>query len=189
MNTKISVWVISGMLFSFFLPSLGMAQAYHRLSTRDFAGSPPSNDSFAAYTYCYVSYSYNTTRHNGNYNIDFNVQLLLNTDKSWIRFDQVKTREVLLNVLKHEQGHYNIAYLMRNELYSVFTHHRYTSNYQMEIATLFRAVDIKYHKLNDDYETETQHMSDLHNQEKWNAWFSKQLDNAEIANNSGNVSY
>jgi hypothetical protein len=175
-------WIVVLLLFS--LPFTGMAQAYHRLAARDFAGTPPPDDAFAAYTYCYVNYFYNATRYNGNYTVSFNVQLMLGTNRSWIRFNQVKTRELLQEILRHEQGHYNIAYLMRNELYSVFTHHRYTANYQAEIAGLFKQVDAKYHKLNQDYENETQHMTDTANQEKWNTWFSKQLDNVEIADNN-----
>ena len=179
MRRKISVRFI-GLALLFFLPFLTHAQPYRKLSTRDFTGTPP-NDGFAAYTYCYVSYSYQPTKRNGNYNIDFNVQLLMNPAKSWIRYAQVDNPNDLQDVLKHEQGHYNIAYLMRNELYSVFSRHRYTSNYQAEIVSLFREVDARYHKLNIDYETETQHMANIHNQQKWDLWFSRQLNNIEIA--------
>jgi hypothetical protein len=182
MKIKSSLWAMS-VLFLFILPNAGMAQSYRRLTTRDFAGIPAADNTFAAYTYCYVSYSYNTTRHNGNYNVDFNVQVLLNSSRSWMRFDQVTTREMMADVLKHEQGHYNIAYLMRNELYSILSHHRYTANYQYEIASLFKDVDAKYHKLNNDYETQTQHMADYKNQQKWDAWFNKQLGGAELADN------
>jgi len=171
-----------GAAFLFLLPFLTHAQPYRKLTTRDFMGAPAS-DGFAAYTYCYVSYSYQPTRHNGNYNIDFNVQLNMSPAKSWISYAQVNNTTLLKDVLKHEQGHYNIAYLMKNELYSVLSHHRYTANYQSEIAALFREIDSKYHKLNADYEAETQHMADIRGQLKWDQWFSKQLDQTQMAAN------
>ncbi|EHQ26803.1 DUF922 domain-containing protein [Mucilaginibacter paludis] len=185
MKTKLSVLAIS-VGFLFFLSDGSVAQPYHRLAARDFAGSPTTEAGYAAYTNCYVSYSYRASRYNGNYSIDFSVQLYLNTNKSWIRFNEVNNREMLLGVLRHEQGHYNMAYLMKNELYSVFTHHRYSANYQAEVVLLFKQVETKYHQLNDDYESQTQHMANVKNQEKWNLWFEKQLDNAQVADNRHN---
>ncbi len=161
----------------FTMPFIGKAQSYHRLAARDFAGNPPADNGDIAYTNCYVGYSYNVSRRNGNYNIVFNLQLSLNTNQSYIRLEQVKTREMLDQILKHEQGHYNIAYLLKCEANSVLTHHHYTSNYQAEIIDLFKQVEAKYHKLNADYEYQTQHMLNIQNQDKWNGWFSHQLDN------------
>lgn len=188
MKTKLCVWVICLVAF-FSVPTVGIAQPYRHLTARDFAGTPTADDTYGAYTYCYVSYSYNPTRHNGNYNIVFNVQLQLNTSRSWIRFDQISSREMLADVLRHEQGHYNIAYLMKNELYSVLSHHSYTSNYQAEIASLFKVIDAKYHKMNADYEAQTQHMTNTRNQQMWNSWFNRQLDNGELADNTTRFSY
>jgi hypothetical protein len=158
------------------------AQMYHRLTVADMAGAP-TDAGYVAYTNCYVGYSYQPTRHNGVYNIDFNVQLYLNTNRSWIKMDLVKNQNMLQEILKHEQGHYNIAWLMRNELYSVFTRHRYSANYQYEIASLFKQIESKYHKMNEDYENQTQHMDDAANQQKWNTWFNRQLNNREMAYN------
>jgi hypothetical protein len=171
------------MLF-LFIPFLSVGQSYHRLTANDFAGTP-NDASFLAYTYCYVSYSYNAVKHNGNYNIDFNVQMEFNPNRSWIRFDQVKGPDMLQNILKHEQGHYNIAYLMKGELYSVLSRHRYGANYQNEIEVLFNAVQTKYYKLNAQYEAQTEHMNNGLNQEKWNQWFNRQLSGAEIASAGG----
>jgi hypothetical protein len=184
MKARFCVWAI-GVLFSLSSPFSCVAQSYHKLIASDFAGTPPPDNGFAAYTYCDINYSYNTVRHNGNYDINFNVQVLFNSNRSWIRYNRVTDQTMLQNILRHEQGHYNMAYLMKNELYSVFTHHRYTANYQAEIVELFKQVESKYHKLNDDYEDQTQHMNDIKNQDKWNAWFDKQLSNTEMADANG----
>lgn len=180
MNTSISLWVMVA-AFLLFLPNLSKAQAYRKLTTSDFVGIPPANEAFAAFTYCDVNYSYNAVKHNGVYNITFSVEMLFNPYKSWIRFDQVSGQNILEYVLKHEQGHYNIAYLMKNELYGVLTHYKYTANYQSEIEILFKGVREKYHKINAAYEAETQHMNHVKNQEKWNVWFDRHLTNNELA--------
>ena len=163
------------------LPLATLAQPYHRLAARDFAGQPPANNGDIAYTNCYVSYNYDVTRHNGQYNIVFDVRLTMNKNRSYIRLDQVKSREHLLQVLQHEQGHYNMAFLLKCEAYSVLSRHHYTANYQAEIASLFKQVEMKYHRLNDAYEADTEHMTNTNNQEKWNAWFSAQINNVSIA--------
>lgn len=170
-------WVI---LLFLGAPVVTIAQSYHRLAASDFAGIPPAGNGDIAYTNCYVGYSYDVSRHNSNYVITFNVQFTLNTNKSYIRLDQVKDREMLQQILRHEQGHYNIAYLLKCEAYSVLTHHRYTANYQAEIINLFKQVEAKYHRINTDYEYQTQHMLNTQNQDKWNTWFANQLDNVVV---------
>lgn len=182
MKKKICAWAI-GVMLSSLIPLMGTAQSYHRLVARDFTGTAPIDNAFAAYTFCYVHYSYSTTKHNGVYSIDFDVQLEFNGQKSYIRFDQIGSNATVTDILDHEQGHYNIAWLMRNELYTVLSHHHYTANYQYEIASLFKVVDLKYHKLNDDYETQTMHMTNHKNQLKWDTWFNQQLNNSDLAEN------
>jgi hypothetical protein len=162
------------------LPCSIQAQSYHRLAAGDFTGIPPAGENYLAYTNCTVQYNYTATRRNGQYNFDFDVQVILNSNRSYIRLSEVKDRDMLLHVLRHEQGHYNIAYLMKCELYSVFKHHRFTANYQQEMTYLFKQVEAKYHKINEDYERQTEHMLNDGNQEKWNAWFSRAIDSVPV---------
>ena len=63
----------------------------------------------------------------------------------------------------------------------MLTHHQYTANYHREIDYLFKQVEAKYQKMNADYEAMTEHMLNDQNQEKWNAWFSRQIDNVSLA--------
>ena len=162
-------------------PVFAGAQSYHRLAAADFGGNAPQYNGDIAYTNCHVDYTYEVIHKADNYDIRFYVQLTMDNDKSYIRLDQVNSREQQQQILRHEQGHYNIAYLLKCEAYTVLTHHRYTANYHNEIAYLFNQVQAKYQKLNSDYEASTNHMTNVLNQDKWNAWFSKQLDNVELA--------
>ncbi len=171
-------WIVLFLLFSF--PIFANAQYYHRLAATDFEGSPPRGTNFLAYTHCSVTYNYQVTQYNNRYDVDFDVQIDLNKDKSYIRLNEVKDLDMLHHVLMHEQGHYNIAYLLKCELAKVFKSHRYTANYQNEITTLFTQVNDKYQHLNDEYERQTEHMQNDANQEKWNAWFSRAIDNTPV---------
>ncbi len=162
-------------------PFLVKAQSYHRLAARDFNGTPPAAHGDIAYTNCHVDFTYQVIHHNNNYDITFDVELNMDNNSSYIRLDQVNSREQLQQILRHEQGHYNIAYLLKCEAYNVLSHHHYTSNYQREIDYLFRQVESKYQKMNADYENMTDHMLNSQNQDKWNAWFSRQIDNVSLA--------
>ena len=162
------------------------AQSYHRLAARDFAGIPSAGTNDIAYTNCDVVYTYQVIHHDNNYDITFDVELNMNSNRSYIRLGEVKSREQLQEILRHEQGHYNIAFLLKCEAYAVLSRHRYSANYQREIASLFYGVEAKYQKMNSDYENSTNYMINAQNQDKWNAWFSTQLNNVEIASaNSG----
>lgn len=186
MKKRFIVWAISAALL-LLTPFLSKAQPYRKLSVADFTGVPPTDNYFAAYTFCYVHYSYTATRRNGIYNLVFDVQLEFNGQRSWIRRDQINSNTTLANVIDHEQGHYNIAWLMRNELNYILSHHRYTANYQNEITNLFKGVDAKYRKLNDDYENQTIHMTDRKKQLRWDNWFNTKLNDPELAENRGPV--
>ncbi len=178
MKKMIKRWVV--LVLIFVSPFFASAQYYHRLAANDFQGTPPSGDDVMAYTNCTVTYTYQVVHHNDQYDIDFTVDMQLNKDKSYIRLNEVTDRDMLLHILRHEQGHYNIAYLMKCELYSVLKRHRYTANYHQEIAALYNQVNYKYQKINADYERQTDHMQNDTKQTEWNAWFSHALDNAPV---------
>jgi len=167
----------------FGVPFLASAQYYHRLAASDFQGIPSAGNPALAYTDCDVTYTYHAINRNNSYSIDFNVDLVFNHDKSFIHFDWIKDQDMLLHVLRHEQGHYNMAYLMRTELYRTFRQAHYTANYEREIAAIFKRVEAKYQKLNADYERQTVHMQNDAKQDEWNAWFSRAIDNVPVRGN------
>ncbi|MBW4890447.1 hypothetical protein KXQ82_11995 [Mucilaginibacter sp. HMF5004] len=165
-----------------FIPIFTHGQSYHRLTARDFYAAPSSPQSGdIAFTSCQVNYTYQVIHNKNNYDITFDVKLSMDNARSYIRMADVSDREQLQQILRHEQGHYNIAFLLKCEAYTVLSRYHYSANYQREIDYLYRQLETKYKKMNADYEASTEHMQNNDNQEKWNAWFSRRIDNVSLA--------
>src|ERR1700744_3072104 len=93
------------------------AQDYHVLTIDDFQGTPaPGFAGNIAYTFCYVDFKYTPHRHNNYYLLDFDIHVTMAPEKSWVDRSALKSHDMLAEILKHEQGHYNIAYLEAQEL-------------------------------------------------------------------------
>ncbi len=100
----------------FFMLSTTNAQSYHQLTMNDFEGIPRTkNGSIIAYTNCSIDFRYMANKEKNYYRLDFNIQLTLNHNKSWMDKQKISSAEMLSEILKHEQGHYLIAYLEQQE--------------------------------------------------------------------------
>ncbi|MBD1393898.1 DUF922 domain-containing protein [Mucilaginibacter glaciei] len=153
------------------------AQGFKQLTADDFRSVPlPNSLGVVAYTNCSINFSYQATLSNNIYRLNFNVILTLNRDKSWINRSVIATRELLTEILKHEQGHYNIAYLEQQEVIRAMTRMRFTSNYKAEAMGLFNRIDAKYKQLNIDYDEDTEHSQNHQQQHSWDVYFNKRLE-------------
>jgi len=157
-----------------------MAQGYHQLTPTDFQGVPkPRVMGHVAYTNCTIDFKYRAYRDKeGAYRLYATVELLLNRDRCWLDTRNISTKQMLDEVLNHEQGHYIIAYMEQQELLRQINRTYFTANYKTEAMQLFDTVDAKYKELNDNYEAGTQHMQNRAQQQSWNDYFAKRLDNA-----------
>lgn len=88
----------------------------------------------------------------------------------------ITSSEMLSEVLKHEQGHYIIAYLEQQELLREVGKMVFGSNYQYEAQQIFDRIDAKYKQLNQDYDKDTQHMTNRVQQNSWDKYFQKKLE-------------
>ncbi|MCD8741117.1 DUF922 domain-containing Zn-dependent protease [Mucilaginibacter roseus] len=153
-------------------------QGYKTLTVNDFQGLPRrSNFAAVAYTNCSISYNYSVKRIRGVFRIDFEVSLLMNKDKSWLDRSRVKNPEMLAEILRHEQGHYDIAYLQQQEVLRAFNRTQFGRDYSMVIADIFNRIDAKYQQMNADYERETNHMQNREQQLVWNRYLQKKVSN------------
>jgi hypothetical protein len=156
--------------------SAASAQAYHQLTIDDFEGIPHFNTGVVAYTNCSIDFRYEAHHMRDYYRLDFNIRLIINHDKSWMDRRSVTSKTQLDEILKHEQGHYIIAYLEQQELLRTVGRTVFYADYQQQAKYLFDRIDAKYRQLNLDYDADTHHMTNREQQVSWDAYFKKQLD-------------
>lgn len=153
-----------------------VAQPYHQLTANDFEGAPRSRTGVIAYTNCTIDFRYQAYRKNGYYKLDFDISLIMNKDRSWMDKGRISSPEMLEEILKHEQGHYIIAYLEQQELLREVGKTRFGSDYQYRAQEIFDRIDAKYKQLNYDYDEDTGHMTNRVQQNIWDVYFRKRLE-------------
>jgi hypothetical protein len=175
------VRLICALLFGLLSASLAKAQPYRQLTAYDFTGQVPAGSGFyVAHTSCNVTMTYNVQKQRNNYHIRFDVRLQFNPDRSWINRKMITSSNMMDEVLRHEQGHYQIAYLMQQEMQRELTQYRYTGDYQRQANAIFKRIDDKYRQMNSDYDEDTQHMQNRKQQNAWITFINQQL--AQVIN-------
>jgi hypothetical protein len=154
-----------------------MAQdGYRQLTGNDFRGIPHSTgDNCIALTYCSIDYHYHVTTEKNNYHLTFNVEVILDRERSWLDRKRIVSEQMMAEVLKHEQGHYTIAYMEREEILREANRTHFDANYQAEANALFNRIHAKYEQLNVNYDTDTRNMLDVVQQHSWDVYFQRRL--------------
>lgn len=156
--------------------ALAQPSTYHKLSADEFMGKPGNLQGMIAYTDCSIDFHYHVTNDSrNNYNLSFDIQLIFNRDKSWIDKRHVLNSSILADILKHEQGHYTIAYMEQQELLRTVNRTRFTANYQAQASAIFDRIDAKYKQLTDNYDIDTRNSLDKVQQHSWDVYFKKRL--------------
>ena len=114
---------------------LTSAQAYRQLTADDFGGRPQRNSGTIAYTNCSIDFKYQAYHKRDYYQLYFTIRLMVNRDRSWMDKERINSAGMLAEVLKHEQGHYIIAYLEQQELLREVGHTRFGADYQYRAKT------------------------------------------------------
>lgn len=161
------VWLLSNQMAS--------AQSFHQLTADEFQGRPETSGIAVAYTYSTVDMHYHVTAEKGFYRLTFDIRLVFDRDKSWIDRSRIHSREMLTEALKHEQGHYTIAFMEQQEVLREMGRTRFGSDYQTKVTEIFDRIDAKYKQLNLDYDEDTQHMNNRRQQHSWDVYFYRRL--------------
>lgn len=162
-------------LLCFAVPTL--AQPHRTLTVDDFRGAPrPNGRGVVAYTNCTIDFRYQATRMDSYYRLNFNVTMVMNNDRSWIDRARINSAAQMAEILKHEQGHYTIAYLEQQEVLRTMQRMRFTANYRTEAMNMFNNIDAKYRQLNIDYDEDTEHSVNKQQQHSWDVYFVKRLE-------------
>ncbi len=97
------------------------------------------------------------------------------------KFMKESTDESKAHVLKHEQGHYDIARITTrqiNDIYKNFKWHPRRSMYQAD--SIFRSINNQMRAIQLKYDKETNHSKVKEEQERWNKLIADALDNRKL---------
>jgi hypothetical protein len=152
---------------------IGDEETDRKLKWSDFRGPVDQSSPHYAMTTWLMEYSMDEIRTYGD-SVHIGklvVKVKMEPNKSWCI--QNKTTDELL---KHEQGHFDIAILCMKEFMSIYrqtTFHR--SDLDRKMKKIFSDMMNKYHQLGIDYDRETEHSQNTEAQKHWNLFFAKYL--------------
>ena len=136
------------------------------LTWEDFQGKPDRSSPFFAETFWDLDFKTTAIGSNSDNISSKNVALTLtfNHRKSWLKKDK-GTGELL----KHEQGHFDIGRLCQLEILSILQTTVLTkTNFATTVQSVFDAGFKKYVALGKKYDEETNHSINSNKQEDWN---------------------
>jgi len=175
MNLRIKRLIYLALLLLFC--TTAFAQPYRRLTVDDFRGIPKTDAGpVVAFTNCTIEFSYVATKESYYYVLNFTIRLTMNSNESWIDRRRIASNEMIAEILKHEQGHYNIAYLEQQELLRTVGKTVFYGNYNSVAREIFNRIDAKYKQINQNYDTDTQNSTNRVQQHSWDEYFKKQLE-------------
>jgi hypothetical protein len=140
----------------------------------DFTGNVDKSSPYFAMTGWNINYSYSDVKIIGDSARigSFNATLQLDPAGSWVRKEKATDE-----LLKHEQGHFDIGILCQKELLSKIQASSYTkNNFKPLLQSIFNSTMQKYHRMGEQYDNETVHGKNKDNQEKWNTLIQTELD-------------
>jgi len=164
--------------------SSAFAQPYKTLTINDFRNASNSGgDRSVASTYCTIEYSFTARPENDYYMLTFYVKLVMDNNQSWMDLSKMTSKEMLAEILKHEQGHYNISYMEQQELLRTVAHTVFRSDYKRVANAIFDRIEAKYKLLNQNYDADTKNSTDREQQRSWDAYFQQKLAYMPLAKN------
>ena len=146
----------------------------NKLKWEDFKGEPVADNPSDAFTTTDISaIEWKCDRENRF--IFTGAQARFNKDKSWVKDDK-KSDELL----KHEQGHFEITEIyarkLREALRKIECDKKSKEQIQKEVDDAADKIDKEWDKEAEKYDEETDHGKDKKKQEKWDEKINKELE-------------
>lgn len=143
---------------------------HQKITWDDFKGDIDPNSKFYAMTWWYVRYSYaSPVFKNQRAWVDIKVSYGLK-DNSWYKPEKISDQ-----LLNHEQGHLNIAYLLALDLHNIYRKAVFSkTNYKSRIDAIYKNTEAKYLEMEKRYDVETNHMYNVRTQKLWDTFFEKE---------------
>ena len=143
------------------------------LTWSDYKGSPDSNSDAAASTTTYLGIEY-TLDQKG---FGWKIQCSFSITKSW-------GRSKTPHVLKHEQGHFDIAEIFARKLNKEMKEYQFSqTTYKTDLKAIYTSITTEKETLQDQYDRETDHSRKKEEQVEWEKKIEKML--AELKDYSG----
>jgi hypothetical protein len=139
----------------------------------DFKGVPDNGSTYDASTFWDITYNIKGISFKGDTaKINkFSVILKMNETFSWSK--PAKQTNLLL---KHEQGHFDLALICQREIIEQLNNAiLLKTDFKDKIPAIFSSTLEKYHLLEKKYDEETDHSNNQAAQDRWNNFFSSQL--------------
>lgn len=141
-----------------------------------FRAEPDYNSNYAAVTSTIWQYGYTSRISNNRLQIDFNFLGGIDVNKSWVKRDKIRNRNVSKTLLNHEQGHVYINFLLLKNGEILLRNQGYTiQNYKRLVEKGAKEISKYYNDMQERYDAETKHGADLDAQKKWDDFFEREL--------------
>ena len=128
-----------------------------KLTWDDFKAPPQKIGNTAAMTTTHLGFSYNVKNGSVSYLID-------------CRFEKNKSWGLVKNdwILKHEQGHFDIAEIFARKLYKAINEYQFNKmSFQKDLDAIYRSIVSEKEKFQQQYDDETDYSRNKPNQEDW----------------------
>lgn len=138
----------------------------------DFKAPPQKHEDVIAVTASGLSFQYATTRYStGRIDYKFEVTAHFYPEKSWF------AKEDVTNItLAHERLHFDITELHARKFRKRVKDTKFTANIDAEMDAINLSMNEELRKMQQAYDSETQHSRNLEKQLEWQSFISKELD-------------
>ena len=148
----------------------GTTTSGRKLTAGDFKGAPDPNSGYLATTFTHLTYQYRrpvSCSDKAKIRFQFETGITVG-DKSWMKFDKIKSKLLLQELLDHEQGHYDIAASLADKLQKILSATCFSrTQYAGQIDSVYKSVSKYYDTLQVSYDQETGHGLNKEGQAKW----------------------
>lgn len=143
----------------------------YQLNWADFKGRPDKNSNYEALTYSSIGFytEYKDNKLIIHANCDFD------KSKSWVK----KGNEKNAQLLKHEQGHFDLTEIYTRKLRQAFSEVK-DDIAQKKVQSVFEKNQKEYNIIQKKYDTETKNGTIADQQEIWNEYIIKQLEELKM---------
>ena len=141
-----------------------------------FRANPDRKSMYAAVTSTIWQYGYRSTIRGNKLQLDFNFLGGVDVNKSWVKREKIRNNNASKQLLNHEQGHVYINFLLLKKGEYILRNQEYTvKNYKHLVNKTAKEISKFYNDMQETYDVETKHGSDLEAQQKWDAFFESEL--------------